>query len=423
MKYQVTLFYIYIFSIFFLFFFGFYIDENSAGAGGYSGDLLYIWNNQNTFNNFSLKEAIGFTADYDPKYYQSSKMPLSYILNKYLNPLANNIENFRTSVFILSCVIPLFFFFSLKNKFKKNNNLEIILLSIFLFLSPYFRTSAYWGLEENYGILFLLISAYFYIKTKNSEIECKKEQIFFLTLFSSACVYLDQKLVIVPLICYCNILFSKNSFKIKTFATFFYVIFSLPCFYLFYRWGNVLPVVDATNREIGKIHIENIAYTITIIAFYFFPLIFFKSKIKNLYLTIKSKHNLIILILFTFYLIITFLIIDTELPKLGGGFATKFSSLIFQDIINQKITFIIIALLSLLILLIFLEKNLNDTLIVIFFTLISLFMFPIYQEYFDPLIILLVFLFFKIKLQLNLKNVNILIIYYLSLLSINNIYY
>ena len=94
--------------IFLIFYFGFFFGENSSGSGGYDGDLFFIWNNQLTFKNFSLKEAIDFTAEYNPKFYQSSKMPMSYILNKYLNPFLFNIENFRLTVFILSCLTPFF---------------------------------------------------------------------------------------------------------------------------------------------------------------------------------------------------------------------------------------------------------------------------------------------------------------------------
>ena len=119
--------------IFFIFCFGFFLGENSAGSGGYDGDLSIIWNNQLTFKNFSLKEAIDFTAEYNPKFYKSSKMPMSYILNKYLNPFLFNIENFRLTVFILSCLAPLFLYLTLKEKYTRSNKYDLLLISFFYF--------------------------------------------------------------------------------------------------------------------------------------------------------------------------------------------------------------------------------------------------------------------------------------------------
>ena len=44
--------------VIFSFFQGFYHDENSAGAGGYNGDITWILNNIEIFKNNKLKDAI-----------------------------------------------------------------------------------------------------------------------------------------------------------------------------------------------------------------------------------------------------------------------------------------------------------------------------------------------------------------------------
>ena len=86
------------------FFYGFYVDENSAGAGGYNGDFKSIWQNL-----LLLKE--GILQNIDNNLYHDSRPPLSYILHILLNPFANDQFTFRISVLIISLVVPILLFF------------------------------------------------------------------------------------------------------------------------------------------------------------------------------------------------------------------------------------------------------------------------------------------------------------------------
>ena len=56
------------------FVFGLYIDENSAGAGGYDSDFKLIWDNLNLLKN-------GIITNLDNPLYNDSRPPLSYILH------------------------------------------------------------------------------------------------------------------------------------------------------------------------------------------------------------------------------------------------------------------------------------------------------------------------------------------------------
>ena len=67
------------------FFYGFYSNENSAGAGGYDGDFKTIWNNL-----LLLKE--GIFANLANPLYDDSRPPLSYIIHIYFNPFTYNQE-------------------------------------------------------------------------------------------------------------------------------------------------------------------------------------------------------------------------------------------------------------------------------------------------------------------------------------------
>ena len=69
------------------FFLGFFFDENSAGAGGYSRDFSLNWNNLQIFLNNDFMTAVNSTDGTDANNnYRSSRAPLVYILHSLLNP-------------------------------------------------------------------------------------------------------------------------------------------------------------------------------------------------------------------------------------------------------------------------------------------------------------------------------------------------
>ena len=131
---------------------GFYLDENSAGAGSYKGDITNVWNNLQIFLTNDIISAIQHQE------YHSSRTPLVYIFIEIFNPFVENITSYRKSVFIISLTLPFLFYYCLKQKFAKEDNILLLLISSTVCLSPYYRTSSYWGLEENYGLIFLLLT-------------------------------------------------------------------------------------------------------------------------------------------------------------------------------------------------------------------------------------------------------------------------
>ena len=146
--------------------------------------------------NNNISDAFDLTFDGDN--YQSSRTPLLYILHAYLNPFVEDKVFFVRSVFVISVTGPIIFYFCLKQKFKGHDDLLLILVSSILFLSPYFRTSSYWGLEENFGLITLLLSFIFLSKFLSNNISWKNYYLLFLTTFlSSLCLYFDQKLIII----------------------------------------------------------------------------------------------------------------------------------------------------------------------------------------------------------------------------------
>ena len=71
----------------------------------------------------------------------------------------------------------------------------------------------------------------------------------------------------------------------------------------------------------------------------------------------------------------------------------------------------------------FINSNLKNFLIVFYFFFLSIFLWPLMQEYFDPFIFILSFLVFKNNLNITQKNSFFLFFYYLIFFISVSIYY
>ena len=413
------------------FFLGFYLDENSAGGGSYLGDWSFLWPNLKLFINNDLYTAITHEN------FLSNRSPLLYMMHASLNPFVENVIAYRRSVFIISLSAPVLFYFCLKQKFNNKDNLLLILIASTIFLSPYFRTSSYWGLEENYGIISLLLTYLFlnfFLKNKNEYGYKIYFQLFLLVFFSSLCIYFDQKLLIIPIICFLSIITSKKIIKLKLFSICFYFILSLPYIYLIILWGGIFPSTPTSDRNLGdKLYLDHIGYTSTIIAFYFVPFFLFKGKdlsteIKNFFL---KKNNYYLILLFCIYILYLLVLsnffgqnaLNIDVST-GKGFIHKSSLILFKNnFIIREIFIYFSFLISWVIVLIFIGKNFKNGLILLYFFLASVLMQPLMQEYFDPLIFIMIFTFFSSKLFITYKNVIILFFYFSIFLAGSNIYY
>jgi hypothetical protein len=416
--------------------YGFLVGENSAGAGGLKGDFNNVWTTLQTFLKNDILTSVKMSGDSvvqgQERLYISSRTPLIYILNKVFNPFVESKVSFIRSIFFFSLLVPLLFYYSLKIKFPKSNSIVLMLLACTILLSPYFRTSSYWGLEENYGIVFLFVSYILlekFFEEKKIKGVLKFFKLFFLTFASSLCVYFDQKLLIVPLFCFIKIIFSNENKLLKFLSCFLYFIFSIPYLYLIFLWGNIIPTSDASIRTIGNnFYLSHLGFSLTIIGFYLIPLFFFQNiDIKKLIkFYFKNNINLLFLLIFVTYLFFSIFFDDyqsSKYPILGKGVIYKLSLWLFSDILMQKIFIYFNFIFFYFIVSLFLNQKIAECLIIFYFLISSIFIYPILQEYYDPIIIIFVFIFFNLKFTINYKNVLFLFFYLLLFLGFARTYY
>ncbi len=389
---------------------GFIIDENSAG--GAINDSEHIWANLQIFLNNDLKSAVIHEDYFD------GRLPIAYIFLKYFNPFVSDFHQFRTSIFIISFLLPIIFFVSLIKKFPEQKISFFLIISLIIFISPYFRASSYWGLQENYGLFFLIAS---FLSISNYHIKKNILNIFFTCLLSSLAFYFDQKLLIVPLLCFLSIIFQTGRNNEKITAIFFYSIFALPYLYLIYLWGSILH--PGASSRIGSFAHENLGYSLSIIAFYVLPFIILKKNTISVKKFFSNKINFFALFFIFFYLIVFLFYYETTGKYIfGNGVFYKLATIFFGSLFYQKL-FLAITMFVSAIIILYYFSNLYDRLIILYFLLLSFGINPIYQEYFDPLIVIMIFTFFREKINLSFEKLSFIFSYFLIFSIGTFIYY
>ena len=227
------------------FFLGYFLRENAVGGGPEFYELS--WPIIQSFKEdflFSIKNYASFG---------DGTIPFSHIINAYLNPFSGVTKNFQLSTTIISFVIFSIFALILKKTFTHVNFIDILLTSSVLLLLPFFRTSAFWGKNENYGWLFCIAALYFFSEIKKNLTNKPKNRDILnaiLFCFTSACaLYARQALVFLPISYLLYLFFNSANKKTIIISIISFVIFAIPAFLLILIWGNVFPV---ENFQDGK---------------------------------------------------------------------------------------------------------------------------------------------------------------------------
>ena len=400
----------------FLFIIGFIFNEDSSGGGKLDFEL-HEWGN-------FLKFKSGIINSLTSIEYESSRMPLFLIINAF-NPFDFNQYFYRLSNFIFNFLILIAFYISIRSFKKFSKNDAIILTSIFM-LSPYFRTSSYWAHQENLPFLFLFLSIFFfnYFKLNTFEKQNYFYKVLTLAILSSLSFYSDQKFIFLSLSFFLVLVINLNSIshQIKVFLIFF--ITSIPALYLFYIWKGILPI--ESQFRLG-IYFENLSYAISIIIFYFLPILIHTIKKKILKDIIFDKKSYFFFIII---LIINILFIPNFDETWGNGVISKIFYLLKNklglNLLLLKIIYFFYIQFGSLLIFFILRKNIKNLLPFLTLILVSLVVEKTYNEYFDPLMFVLIFFYFSFEKYIIInkrKYINTYFLFYFTLLLGANIYY
>ena len=383
------------------------MEENSSGGSRLDNEIT---------RQFVDKFSINFS--YGIKYFVNSgqvQSPVFYIIVSYSEKILGKFFLKYFYLFI-SALVPLIFYTSLKKKFQNIDKNYLFLISLIIFLSPFFRSSTVWMTTDNLAILFyiLSISKYLSLKKNNST-----KNIILCLIYLSLAVYIRQYYIIFFIfffIKFYNILSLKKLFSFLLFE----ILIFLPLIWYYYYFLEInfskLNTFESTTSPFELNFFKNLLIFLSLYFFYTIPLY------TNIFLKIKKdiiKYFFYILILFLIFLSI-YSINGIIFGEFGGGFFVKISK-----ILNRKELFFIASFVGAFLLC----KNMNTNNIIVYICLILAF--PtviIYQKYYDPLLILTIFTITEKDtinelIQMVKINLKFLYLYFFSFLILCNLYY
>ena len=355
----------------------FFLNEDSSG-----GAQADFFTTQHLIKKISEDLLLGII---DWKNSSISHFPLHYVVSAIFVKFLTNIDIVRFLFLNFSILIPFFFYKCIKIIFRNEN--AAILLSILIFISPYFRSSAIWLTTDNTALIFFTIAIFFFLKTIRQNNNTNINYYYFL-LFFFASSFTRQYLIVFLLFFLVKMYKEKifiNEFKIK--------IIYLTTFLLLFLYIFGIKFLKSYNSQTSQLLTDNfynnIYINLSIIFFYLSPLIFFfKENIINFLNFLKKKRYVHI---FFFLILTSFLYKFDYSHNYGGGFYFKLT-----NVYLSRIIFLFICFLGLSIIYYLAEKNLYNFILVII--LFSIFNYNIvYQKYFDPLLILIFFTLFEHK--------------------------
>lgn len=374
-----------IFLLFFLFYIsiliGFYLNEDSLG--GARSDFDYYYKISLSFAENFLKTFSDYDTSMSDVTTRSS--PLFWIILSQISKFISydNLRIINSSVSLLICF---YFFKCLKIRFKQIEQIILALVACTIFISPTVRSLSVWPYTNIWGLLFFIISIFYFLKfldTKQSEAKFKQSIITIFFVVISA--YIHPAFGVFFLFYLINFFFvykfNKKIFLLLIFS------FVLATPFLFYINSKDILLVfkSAQGISMDNFNTLNISNKILIISsmmcFFIAPILNFKLVIDEL---IKLKAIEITAIIIFCLINIYFFNYPKYDAGFGGGFFYKLSNILFQN----NYLFFIISIFSILYIYSILKKKFNNSLI---FFLIILFtpQLTIYHKYYDPLILII----------------------------------
>ena len=361
-------------------FIGFTLNEDLS-SGGSEYDFYLTLEAVKNLSNFSFTDYSIYTRHF----------PLHYILLSIPYGLFENDLTLRLIYLSFSLLLPVLLYLNL-NYLIESKKINILLISSAFLFFPFYRSSSMWANSHLTAVIFFLSANLFFLKGKKGKNIYKYLNLFFLSLST----YSVQSYVIFYI--FYLFYYFKNS-NLKDFINIFLfcILLSLPGFFF-------ILSSEGERSVIGLAFSKNIFYSLitnfSIIFFYYCFFIFnnknFKQLKKSLYET--KKLELFFLILF-FLLNVYFYHKDDSYLMLGGGFFYKISLYLTQN----NLIFFLSSFLGMLISMLIIKKENNFLFIIVIINIMSSH-YLIYQKYFEPIFILMIFVLSKNFLTKNIIN-------------------
>ena len=395
---------------FFLFFYltlviGFFFGEN-LNYGSY-GD--WIGSNREPIKDFSNNFTYTF-LNFDSYGHRHSPVYLIF-LSLFLD-LGLDLNQIRLVHLHLCISLIIIFYQCLKLLFTNINNNYLFLLSLIIFLSPTFRSLAIWPDSRLPGLIFFVLTIYFFLKFRKTD---NSKYTWYTCISLVVASYISPNFSVFFIYFFLFFL-KKVKFRELGFLLIFNFLASLPIlYYIFILDVNFLAAGKTpgfSNESISfSFNLSDKLMIISSIIFFHLSPILIMDNFFNQFKTFLIKR-LIILVPLVACLIYFF---NYQLSYTGGGVFFILSNLLFDN----NYCFYIGSLFFIGFVLYIASLSLNNFFLLTLL-IVSNIQNTIYHKYYEPLIFIIFFTLIKypgIENFLKKKN-NILYIYLLSVIYI-----
>jgi len=387
---------------------GFLLDENLNFGSYYDWIHVYVPPIQDFANNF-YETLIGFEK------YGQRHSPFYIIFLSLLLRLGLDLDTVRF-LHMNGCIVFIFLFYHcLKLRFKDIDKFTLQLLSMFIFLSPTFRSLSIWPDSRLPGLIIFVLSIYFFLKFMKNNGHKKVFFAFYSALSLILSSYISPNFSLFAIFLY---LFFFKYLSYRSFILLFLLsaILSIPMlYYIFILDVNFMiagrtPGIEQTSIALSFNISNKILIISSIIFFHLIPTIYFLTDSKQFLQFSKKK-----MINFIIFFAVVIYFFNYQISFTGGGFFYQLSIYMF----NNNIFFYCIAFYTLFY--IYYISSLSRTnLILLGILIISNIQNTIYHKYYEPLILIIVLVLFE---NLNFKKflsskINIIYLYVAGLFYI-----
>ena len=369
---------------------GFYLNENTIGGAEHDSGIVF-----NAIKSFSVDLNVTYKNYYE---FKISHFPFYYIFLSQILKLSESIIFTKIVVLHFGLFLPYIFYKIIKFRYDYKN-IYLIYLPGIIFLSPSYRSSSIWGLNDNIALIFFSLSVLFYLKFTEEKLR-KKKIIYILlnALMLAMAAYTRQYYAIFSIYFFYKLL-EKFDLKIIQYYIFTNLILASYAIKLMFFSDNFNYASNFITNNLSN----NITLSVTMFIIYLLPVICNKDFfMQNINYYQRNKN----IFLISFFLIIILCFFFNYKVPYGGGIIYK---IIYN--FNSYLYLLIFALCS-LILNYFLSENYRNNFILIVCLFLAVPIEAIYQKYFDPLCIILIFsLFDSILIKKFINNLKFIIKY------------
>ena len=397
------------------YFLGFYLREITNGAGHIDLEH-FIW-----LIVIDLKQDY-FETIRNYQSYGEATFPFFHSFQSFFNPATKNLFYCLNNTIFNLLIIFIFYQFLKLKRIDFENNFLVNLIPFIILLSPWFRSSSYWGMTENLSFFFLIPSLYFLNLLIQKKTSFKNNLI--LTVLISLTLYARQQFLFLAVF-HILILLLNNNKKELIFTIVIYSLLSLPGFYVLHIWGVFKDISQATTASSG-LSLENILLNVPKISslffFYSIPIVLINfSRFLKIFFSRKCLL-IFIIVLFIKYLLFN----DINYPFKSGGYIVKFNYFFLNN--DPKLLILISSVFFAYIISILKSNNYKYFLILPLIYLNYGFVNSVYQEWFDPLYLFAYYIFLSkdhiVNLRLNKNStITFLLIWEFVILMIAYVYY